>query len=319
MPTYVAFGPNDTFVNLNGTGISWSTGLPTNLWNKLNGRYSQNQKQNNSSVSVIDIGEDECVMFMNDGNWWMSHDSLPDVLQNNDISDDMLFASLGPNNSYIIGTNKSRIFWRNIPDRAEELINSRRQYSVIWAALGAANAWFLKFSDGKYYWGGDINNNLSKILRGDKGCKQLFLSAFSSNYYIEFNDGSSEWVASDAFTNDIKSHTDLDPHPILYTQNSISDTFQDGKSIYNVAHDLEKGNIAPEDIPAIRVFTYRGNQYSIDNRRLWVFTKAKTKSVPIIWTKPSEKLKRKIRQRDFDGTSIQIRDGNQRSSSSDCY
>eukprot|EP01084_Bolivina_argentea_P243785 408586_1 len=161
--TRVSFGPNDSFVLVHQNDVNWSGRLPSDVWNKLNGRYN-NKGQNNAPISNFDIGGDgdggtTYAMFMTDGNWCVSHSTLSNALNENGINGgDITFISLGANNSYIMKTDSS-VYWNNIPCRAEELIQSRTQHSsVSWAALGADDAWFLKFADGMYYCGGGISS-----------------------------------------------------------------------------------------------------------------------------------------------------------------
>jgi hypothetical protein len=69
-----------------------------------------------------------------------------------------------------------------------------------------------------------------------------------------------------------------DPNKIRFSQDSIKNTFRDGRSIQDLVDGLKSGHIKPEDVPAIRVVERNGQLVSIDNRRLAAFREA---GVPI--------------------------------------
>jgi len=64
------------------------------------------------------------------------------------------------------------------------------------------------------------------------------------------------------------------PSTIRFSQNSISRTFRSGGTLRETIEGLRSGAIAPESIPAIRVFERGGRTFTLDNRRLFVFQEA---------------------------------------------
>lgn len=58
------------------------------------------------------------------------------------------------------------------------------------------------------------------------------------------------------------------PKDIRFTQNSVKNSFSDGKALQSTIDDLKSGKISPADLPAIRVFEKDGLIYSLDNRRV---------------------------------------------------
>ena len=74
------------------------------------------------------------------------------------------FFAFGDDESYVFDAGGT-VNWRGIPRRMEELIHSRNQFNMVWAALGHRGAYFLLFSDGKYCWGGCVHCESAAGLR----------------------------------------------------------------------------------------------------------------------------------------------------------
>lgn len=91
----------------------------------------------------------------------------------------------------------------------------------------------------------------------------------------------------------------------------VKTTSSDGRSIYDTAHDLEKGSIAPRDIPSIAITRRNGRWVTLDNRRLVSFQMA-GKPIPCRLASDAEVAKAE-RDGKFSstngGTSIKIRGG----------
>jgi filamentous hemagglutinin len=68
------------------------------------------------------------------------------------------------------------------------------------------------------------------------------------------------------------------PKDIRFTQDSVSNTFKDGRTLQATIDGLKTGKISPDDLPPIRVFEKDGVIYSLDNRRLLAASQA---GVPI--------------------------------------
>ncbi len=61
---------------------------------------------------------------------------------------------------------------------------------------------------------------------------------------------------------------------IRYSQDSIGNTFRDGRSLNTLVRQLRQGVVSLDEVPTIRVYrTRKGNLQSHDHRRLWCFNK----------------------------------------------
>ena len=70
---------------------------------------------------------------------------------------------------------------------------------------------------------------------------------------------------------------------IYYSQDSIKQSFQDGRSLAMMQRELLQGGKRVTDIPRITVVRSQGHWFSVDNRRLWVFKQvySGTKAIPV--------------------------------------
>lgn len=97
------------------------------------------------------------------------------------------------------------------------------------------------------------------------------------------------------------------PREIRFTQDSISQNFRDGSSVFDLSESLRTGQVIPSDIPPIRVFERDGNLYSLDNRRLAAFQMAGV-DVPITAATPAQVARDAFKMTSkTDGQSIRIR------------
>jgi hypothetical protein len=72
----------------------------------------------------------------------------------------------------------------------------------------------------------------------------------------------------------------VDPNQVRFSQSSISFRFSDGSTIDDLAEGLRSGQVAPHEIPPLRL-VMRGELYfSLDNRRLEAYRRA---GLPIPW------------------------------------
>lgn len=65
----------------------------------------------------------------------------------------------------------------------------------------------------------------------------------------------------------------MKPSEIFYSQDSIKDKFENGRTIYSTFSVCVKHPYVIKRIPKMRVFKKDGKWFSMDNRRLWVFKK----------------------------------------------
>jgi hypothetical protein len=82
------------------------------------------------------------------------------------------------------------------------------------------------------------------------------------------NDPSHKIKLDEIKKSSIKGKQLIDSKIIRFSQDSIKQTFGNGKSIFEIADDLRNGKINPKNIEPIRVVEINGKLYSIDNRRL---------------------------------------------------
>jgi RHS repeat-associated protein len=78
----------------------------------------------------------------------------------------------------------------------------------------------------------------------------------------------------------------LNPKTLAFTQNEVSPTFQDGRTIAQLSEGLRTGQINPTTVSPIRVVEFEGKLYSLDNRRLVAFQMADV-NIPVVrasWT-----------------------------------
>ncbi|KAL2622438.1 hypothetical protein R1flu_002643 [Riccia fluitans] len=76
----------------------------------------------------------------------------------------------------------------------------------------------------------------------------------------------------------------IDPATLLFTQDSIKNTFQvphEDERIDDAVDAILQGKLTACAFPAIRVVSYEGHLWSLDNRRLWVFKKAKVETISV--------------------------------------
>src|SRR3989338_6714345 len=77
-------------------------------------------------------------------------------------------------------------------------------------------------------------------------------------------------------------HQMLKVRLIQFTQSTVSEHFQDGKSIATSVDFLVRNETNPREIPLIRVVNVKGVWFSLDNRRLRVFKDAFVDEIPVI-------------------------------------
>jgi len=104
----------------------------------------------------------------------------------------------------------------------------------------------------------------------------------------------------------------MKPSHIRYSQDSIKDTYKDGKKVADTIAGLKDGSINPSEIPQIRLFWKDGKIYSLDNRRLATFQES-GRDVPYRMATRRE-VKNDIEEGNKfstlnDGVSIRVRRG----------
>ncbi|WP_216892161.1 putative T7SS-secreted protein [Nocardia alni] len=98
-----------------------------------------------------------------------------------------------------------------------------------------------------------------------------------------------------------------DPRAVRFTQDSVSSQFRNQGSVFDLADALRSGDVAPSEIPPIRVFEKNGDLYTLDNRRLLAFQMADV-HVPYTMATPQEIARDAFKMTSkTDGQSIRIR------------
>mmetsp|Transcript_14011 Transcript_14011/g.21207 ORF Transcript_14011/g.21207 Transcript_14011/m.21207 type:complete len:302 (+) Transcript_14011:86-991(+) len=295
---------DETFVDYDN-GTAWSRGLPTNLYNLLNGRYN-NIGQCNSPIANLS--------YTRDGNYFIEYED--EKLRydgiNLDIDDLEDFggiesASLGPNDSYVI-IGQYRKIWCGVPHRMDQLLRTRTQYEVKTAQLGYSGSYYLEYYDGARYWGG-LPSGLVDLLNDKKiVIEDVVLDPDSYNYYCESDKGDQYWCGPTRLTNHLKADKHLSHEEIYYSNSSIKSFFSDGRSVFKLARELENGETHIEDIEMIRVLKVDGCYHSLDNRRLKAFSDAGVDSIPVQVVRASNSaIVKKIRNLPNEGCTIKIR------------
>jgi hypothetical protein len=100
----------------------------------------------------------------------------------------------------------------------------------------------------------------------------------------------------------------IDPKTIRFSQSSIKSEFKDGGTIDNLTKGLINGKIRPKDVSPIRIVEYKGNIYTLDNRRLKAFQDAnmKIRYTKLDYENLPQKEKDKFTTKN-NGSSIKIR------------
>mmetsp|Transcript_43133 Transcript_43133/g.100549 ORF Transcript_43133/g.100549 Transcript_43133/m.100549 type:complete len:368 (-) Transcript_43133:281-1384(-) len=286
VPKYVALGHAGTFVICwSDSSLSWSKGLPQKLYKLLNGRYN-NSGQSNSPVSCISYSGDIYGLCYQNGSWQsLGVEGLSGSLNKLNDGETVSCLSLGPSGSYIV-IGSAFCTWKGIPERAAQLIKTRSTASLQWAALGFNEAYFLLFSDGKYYWA-NVHPALDALLRTSwQDIERLFLSAADGSYFLLRKDGKPHWNVCEEFDKEMGvepqqapgkkrktvSYSYLRPSEIRFSHKEIGPVFSSGKySIKDTFLSLHKRERQPEDLPLMYVVHHRGHYVSISNRRLAVY------------------------------------------------
>ncbi len=74
----------------------------------------------------------------------------------------------------------------------------------------------------------------------------------------------------------------MNPQDVLYSQSTISQVFDGGEPLADVAAAIKAGRMQASTLPPIRVLLHGGTYYSLDNRRLWVLRHSGVTSITVI-------------------------------------
>ena len=172
------------------------------------------------------------------------------------------------------------------------------------------NSYYIEYNDRTAYCT-NVNAQLDQTLQNQNNAnaklvKRVWLSPSDDNYFASLSGDAAEWVACQSFSNDRLCDRWMSPRNILYTNDSISQEFSCGRSVHEVANDLERGTLQAQDIPCMDVFEPRGATYGLNNRRLWALLEAETDETPIKHVDPPGRILSKLRN-GFQGTDVRLR------------
>ncbi|KAG6554971.1 hypothetical protein Mapa_003556 [Marchantia paleacea] len=77
---------------------------------------------------------------------------------------------------------------------------------------------------------------------------------------------------------------EVDPDQLTFTQDSIAVHFKkprEKERIDDAVISILQGTLRVSDFPRLRVVCHEGRLWSLDNRRLWVYKKAKVRNIPV--------------------------------------
>lgn len=147
----------------------------------------------------------------------------------------------------------------------------------------------MKVSD--WFWGGSYVSSSSD---------EEISSALTS---LSFQDRILHFSPPKAVPKAIVPTDKMQTRTIAFSQNSVSERFNDGTLLDDTRSQLANREISPEQIPPIRVVLFNNQWVSLDNRRLRVFKDALIEQIPVIkcslkdedisrefWAKKSKKL-----------------------------
>lgn len=99
----------------------------------------------------------------------------------------------------------------------------------------------------------------------------------------------------------------IDPYEVRFSQRTVSHRFRDGRTIDELADGLRTGRIDPEDVMPIRLVERDGRRFSLDNRRLDAFRRARV-DVPYRMATPAEIVAEAWKfTTTNDGVSVRVR------------
>jgi hypothetical protein len=99
----------------------------------------------------------------------------------------------------------------------------------------------------------------------------------------------------------------IDPQAVRFTQQTVGYRFRDGTTIDDLAESLRTGRIDPDDVPPIRIFERGGLLFTLDNRRLEAFRRARV-DIPFRRATPREVISEGWKlTTTTEGRSIRIR------------
>jgi hypothetical protein len=137
------------FVGLTKSGF-WGTGIPTELYNKLNGR----KKSLSPPMYIAGGSNDRYYLEFKDGSAvWSASDNFSKVIKS--VCQRVKFVTFGTEyDSYFIMWKDGRTASNNLPTKLNNKIKSRNPKlpPLHYVSLGPNNQWFVQWENGKMEW-----------------------------------------------------------------------------------------------------------------------------------------------------------------------
>ncbi|KAJ1557630.1 hypothetical protein HK096_006191, partial [Nowakowskiella sp. JEL0078] len=189
--------------------------------------------------------------------------------------------------SYFVKFSDGSTAWNKLHNKINGHQKSLPGVSCLkFAEYGYDSAYFVMFENGSYSWY-STDDDFDEAMEDASNRNGIYFVRLapddSSIYYVKYGDGTSVWSVSDDFSRAASCTKHIRISQIQYTQDSISQFFQDGRSVKKLAKHLKNGSVSVYDIPYIECFVdENGIWWSNDNRRLWAFREAGLEEVPVI-------------------------------------
>ncbi|KAJ3082651.1 hypothetical protein HK102_001531 [Quaeritorhiza haematococci] len=305
-PDIVALGASSSYYIHFDDGSSCWEGLPTSLHNKLNGR--QKSLPDVDVLALNPASNHEAFVQFEDGKaaWWVDDPEFSKEIHSR-RDETLEHVALGPSGAWFLRWTDGYWMWKGLPKRLVNRLNGRQKHlpALEVVTMDDSGGYWVQFKDGSTWWDPSISVPAEDLI-GD--VEEVVLGS-KANYFCFHDDeeGSSSCSWNGSFSFDVAmGGANLDPDEIRYTQKSISKyiTGYEDYTIYDLADDLENGDVDVEDIDEIRVVKSDNVYWSLDNRRLWAFKKAELETVPVKFVEPDKAFWRKKSQ---VGNGLRIR------------
>jgi len=142
-------------------GWASSSGLPLNLYNKLNGRW-----RSLPSPVYVSLGSQDryYIQFADGKSEWVGCDGMTKQLQSSKSRKVKSVAFGEYMDSYFIVYTDGYGFWGNIPLALSNLMDRRQRKSDLeYVSLGPEGEYFISAKNGRAWWGGMRSEDMTQI------------------------------------------------------------------------------------------------------------------------------------------------------------
>ncbi|KAL0490793.1 hypothetical protein AKO1_009605 [Acrasis kona] len=268
-----------------------------------------------TAISFVALNPENLTEFyiqFTDGrrDWYFENQGLSELVRDRNIS----YIALGGDASFYLRLEDGSEYY-NLPSRLTSGLCKRPKHlpPIRYLTLDERKGYWVKFEDGNT-WCGDINDVAQETI-DELDPEYLTLGPIGDFFLVTNGEGKwracpcnqfhrryhlfvpSEHCRGEEDGDEINYHCDInrndsgeqsyqvdawiDPNEIRFTQSSISQHFQDGRTIHQMLQDLRQEHVHVGQIPPIQVVKGVDCYWSVDNRRLWVYRKAQLDEVPV--------------------------------------